>query len=51
MQLTTEPIASMKRTITIKPEEKVTLNLILAVAETKQRVGETLKRIYKPSYN
>ena len=43
MQLTTEPIASMKRTITIKPEEKVTLNLILAVAETKQRVGETLK--------
>ena len=43
MQLTTEPIASMKRTITIKPEEKVTLNLILAVAETKQKVEETLK--------
>ena len=43
MQLTTEPIASMKRTITIRPEEKVTLNLILAVAETKQKVEETLK--------
>lgn len=43
MQLTTEPIVSMKRTITIKPEEKVTLNLILAVAETKQKVEETLK--------
>ena len=43
IQLTTEPIISMKRTITVKPEKKVIFNLILAVAETKQKVEETLK--------
>ena len=43
VQLTTEPITAMKRTISIKPEEKVIFNLILAVAETKQKVEETLK--------
>ncbi len=43
VQLTTEPITAMKRTISIKPEEKVILNLILAVAETREEVVKNLK--------
>ncbi len=44
MNLTTEPIISMKRTITVQPEQKVTLNLILAVGESKEQVREELQK-------
>lgn len=40
---TTDPIISMKRTISIKPEEKITLNFIMAVGNTKEQVVESLK--------
>ena len=38
--LTIDPIVAMKRTINIKPEEKVALNLIIAVSENKEKVIE-----------
>ena len=44
INLTTEPIISFKRTLVIEPEEKVTLNLILAVGETKEQVVEELSK-------
>ncbi len=40
---TTDPIISFKRTITINPEEKVSLNLIIAVGSNKNQVIENLK--------
>lgn len=42
---TTDPIISMKRTILIKPEEKITLNFIIAVGNTKEQVLDSLKRL------
>ncbi len=44
MNLTTEPIISMKQTITVLPEQKVTLNFILAVGETKEQVIEEIEK-------
>ena len=44
INLTTEPIISFKRTLTLKPEEKVTLSLILAVGENKEQVIEELNK-------
>ncbi len=44
INLTTEPIISMRRTITIQPEQKVTLNFILAAGESKEQVIEELKK-------
>ena len=44
INLTTEPIISFKRTLTLKPEEKVTLNLILAVGDSKKQVEEELNK-------
>ncbi len=44
INLTTEPIISLKRTIVINPEEKVTLNLIIAVGESKNQVIEELEK-------
>ena len=35
IQMTTDPIIALRRTIKIMPSEKVELNLILAVADTK----------------
>ena len=40
---TTDPIISFKRTITINPEEKVSLNLIIAIGSNKNQVIENLK--------
>ncbi|MCI9245900.1 MAG: hypothetical protein HFJ30_01945 [Clostridia bacterium] len=44
INLTTEPIVSMKRTITIQPQQKVTLNLVLAVGDSKEQVVEELEK-------
>ena len=44
MGLVTEPIVAIKRTIKIKPQEEVSLNLILAVGEEKQKVIENVKK-------
>lgn len=43
IQLATEPITAMKRTITIKPEQKIILNLMLSVGQTKEQVQNNLK--------
>ncbi len=43
IQLTTDPIVALKRTVKIEPNEKVTLNLIIAVGKNKQQVKEELK--------
>ena len=42
--LTTDPIIALKRMIKIKPNEKVTLNLIIAVSESKEKVEENLNK-------
>lgn len=44
IQYTTDPIISFKRTISIRPQEKVTLNLVIAVAEQKEQVISYLKQ-------
>lgn len=44
ISLTTEPIISFKRNLILKPEEKVTLNLIIAVGEQKEQVIEELNK-------
>jgi len=44
IQLTTQPIVAMKRLVTIKPEEKVTLNLVLAVGENVDKINERLEK-------
>jgi len=46
--LVTQPIVALKRTIKIKPEEKVTLNYIIAIEESKEKVIERLQE-YKNS--
>ena len=40
--LTVSPIVAMKRTIKIKPGEKATLNLIIAVSEDKEKIEENI---------
>ena len=44
IKLTTEPIISLKRTLILKPEEKVSLSLILATGESKEQVVEELEK-------
>lgn len=41
--LTTSPIIALKRTITIKPQEKVSFHLIITIAEQKEQIEENLK--------
>ena len=41
--LTTEPCIAMRRTIKIKPKEKVTLDLLMYVDENKENIIEKLK--------
>ena len=43
INLTPDPILAMRRTISIKPEEKVELGFILAIGENKEEVIETVK--------
>ena len=45
MGYTLDPIISLKRTINIQPEEKVTLNFVLAVGQTKEQVISTLNEL------
>lgn len=40
----TEPIVALKRTVKIKPQEKINLNLIISVEEEKEKVLENLKK-------
>lgn len=42
--LTVSPIVALKRTIKIKPNEKIALNLIITVAEEKEQVQENIKK-------
>ncbi len=42
--LTVSPIVALKRTIKIKPNEKIALNLIITVAEEKEQVEENIKK-------
>ncbi|MCI9017118.1 MAG: hypothetical protein HFJ53_08180 [Clostridia bacterium] len=41
--LTVDPVVALKRTIKIKPNEKVDLNLIITISEDKEKVKENLK--------
>ena len=50
MGLVTEPIVALKRTIKVKPEQKVTVNLIISVGEEKDRVLNNIKK-YKINEN
>lgn len=43
IDLTTDPIVALKRTIKIKPEENVTVDLILSVGEEKKNVSDSMK--------
>ncbi len=45
IEYTTDPIISFKRTIIIKPEEKVNLSLVTAVGKTKEEVIQYLKQM------
>ena len=40
----TEPIIALKRTIKIKPNEEVTLDLVMSVGEEKQKVYENIEK-------
>ncbi len=42
--LTVDPIVALKRTICIKPKEKVTLNLIITMSEQREIVEENLNK-------
>lgn len=42
--LVTEPVVALKRTMKVKKQEKSTLNLIIAVGETKEKVIENIKK-------
>ncbi|MGN1269524.1 MAG: GH36-type glycosyl hydrolase domain-containing protein [Clostridia bacterium] len=44
IQLTIDPIIALKRTVKINPQEKVTLNLIIAVGKNKEQVKEELEK-------
>ena len=48
--LVTEPIVALKRTLKIRPEEKSTINLIIAVGEEKEKTLENIKK-YKVEEN
>ena len=48
--LVTEPIVSLKRTMKVKPEEKATINLLISVGESKEKVIENIKK-YKIEEN
>ena len=48
--LVTEGIIALKRTIKIKPQEKVELNLIISVGENKEKLLENIKK-YKTKEN
>ena len=43
--LVTEPIIALKRTIKIKPNEEVTLELVMSVGEEKQKVYENINNL------
>lgn len=43
LKRTTDPIIAMRRTINILPSQKVTLNLIIAVSEEKEKVIKLIK--------
>lgn len=42
--LTVSPIIALKRTLKIKPGEKVTLNLIITVSEEKEKIEENITK-------
>jgi len=42
--LTVAPIVALKRTIRVKPKQKVTLNLIISVSEERKQVEENLNK-------
>lgn len=42
--LSVAPIVALKRTMKIPPKQKITLNLIISVAEEKEQVEENLKK-------
>ena len=44
IQLTTDPIIALKRTVKIDPGEKVILNLIIAAGKNKENVEEEIKK-------
>ena len=48
--LVTEPIIALKRTVKVKPQEEVILDLIIAVGEQKEKVIENVKK-YKSKEN
>lgn len=48
--LITEPIIALKRTVKIKPQEEVILDLIISVGEDKEKVIENVKK-YKSKEN
>ena len=49
VQLVTDPFLAMKRTVTIKPNEKKNLSLILSIAMTKQEAIDNAKEQLKAS--
>ncbi len=42
--LTVSPIVALKRTMKIKPNEKIALNLIITIAEEKEQVEQNIKK-------
>ncbi len=42
--LTVSPVIAMKRTLKIKPQEKIVLNLIITVSEEKEKVQENIEK-------
>ena len=48
--LVTEGVVALKRTIKIKPQEKVELNLVISVGERKEKLLENIKK-YKTKEN
>ncbi len=42
--LTVDPVVALKRTILLKPQETITLNLIITMSETKEQIEENLKK-------
>jgi len=48
--LSTDPIVALKRTINIKPEEKVNLNYIIAIGDSKEQAIQRIQK-YKSNEN
>ena len=42
--LVTEPIVALKRTVKVKPQQEITIDLILGVGEEEKRVKENIKK-------